>query len=214
MVTRLDARGCQLFVHATGDRGIRTVLDAVERARKVNGLRDARHQVVHVECLDPADVARFAELGVVACMQPRHCAPEIAGPGHDWADAVGEQRWRKAWPMRSLHEAGATLAFSSDWNVAEMDPLISVYTALTRRPLGGGPAWCPAETVDLATAIRGYTLGSAYANFCEHDRGSITVGKYADLVLLSADLFELAPGEIPAARAELVLVGGEVRWPR
>lgn len=213
VVTRLDARGCQLFVHATGDRGIRTVLDAVEQAREVNGERDARHQVVHVECLDPADVARFAELGVVACMQPRHCAPEIAGPGHDWADAVGEQRWRKAWPMRSLHEAGAALAFSSDWNVAEMDPLIGIYTALTRRPLGGGPAWCPEETVDLATAIRGYTLGSAYANFCEHDRGSITVGKYADLVMLSADLFELDPAEIPAARAELVLVGGEVRSP-
>lgn len=141
LLTELDARGFQCFVHATGDRGIRTVLDAVERARAVNGPRDARHQVVHVECLDPRDTPRFAELGVVACMQPRHCAPEIAGPGQDWAENIGPDRWHKAWPMRSLHTAGARLAFSSDWNVAEMDPMIGIYTAVTRQPLGGGEAW-------------------------------------------------------------------------
>jgi predicted amidohydrolase YtcJ len=122
LLAKLDARGFQCFVHATGDRGIRTVLDAVEHARTVNGPRDARHQVVHVECCDPNDVPRFAELGVVACMQPRHCAPDIAGPGQDWAENVGARRWHKAWPMHSLHQAGAVLAFSSDWNVAEMDP--------------------------------------------------------------------------------------------
>ncbi|MEV5340121.1 amidohydrolase family protein [Streptomyces sp. NPDC052676] len=93
LLARLDARGFQCFVHATGDRGIRTVLDAVAHARAVNGPRDARHQVVHVECLDPADVPRFAELGVVACMQPRHCAPEIAGPGRDWAENITWPRW-------------------------------------------------------------------------------------------------------------------------
>ncbi|MFJ6723092.1 amidohydrolase, partial [Streptomyces sp. NPDC091259] len=155
LLARLDARGFRCFVHATGDRGIRTVLDAVEHARAVNGPRDARHQVVHVECLDPADVPRFAGLGVVACVQPRHCAPEIAGPGQDWAENVGEGRWHKAWPMRSPHEAGAVLAFSSDWNVAEMDPMIGIYTAVTRRPLGGGEPWQPAETVDVATAVYG-----------------------------------------------------------
>ncbi|MFE2722503.1 amidohydrolase [Kitasatospora sp. NPDC059327] len=210
LLTALDAAGFQAFVHATGDRGIRTVLDAVEHARRVNGPRDARHQVVHVECLDPADVPRFAELGVVACMQPRHCSPDIAGPGKDWAEAVGEGRWSKAWPMRSLQEAGATLAFSSDWNVAEMDPLVGLYTAVTRRGLAGGDPWMAEETVSLATALRGYTLGSAHANFLDDRLGSLTPGKLADLVLLSDDLFALDPKAILEARVELSVVDGEV----
>jgi predicted amidohydrolase YtcJ len=210
VVTRLDAARFQLFVHATGDRGIRTVLDAIQEARRRNGPRDSRHQVVHVECLDPADVHRFAELGVVACMQPRHCSPDIAGPGHDWAEAVGERRWGKAWPMRSLHEAGATLAFSSDWNVAEMDPLLGIYSAVTRQGLAGGPAWMPEQTVDLATAVHAYTWGSAFANFCEGDRGTVTVGKHADLVLLSHDLFATPVGRIPEVAVDLTLTNGAV----
>ncbi|WP_439675180.1 amidohydrolase [Embleya sp. MST-111070] len=210
LLARLDGRGFQCFVHATGDRGIRTVLDAVEHARAVNGERDARHQVVHVECLDPADVPRFAELGVVACMQPRHCAPEIAGPGQDWAENVGEERWHKAWPMRSLRAAGAVLALSSDWNVAEMDPMVGVYTALTRAPLAGGAAWIPEETLDVEATIHGYTMGSAYANFLEHERGSLTVGKLADFVVLSRDILRVAPAEIPGTICEVVAVGGEV----
>ncbi|MEU0933149.1 MULTISPECIES: amidohydrolase [unclassified Embleya] len=210
LLAELDGRGFQCFVHATGDRGIRTVLDAVEHARTVNGARDARHQVVHVECLDPADVSRFAELGVVACMQPRHCAPEIAGPGRDWAENVGEERWHKAWPMRSLHAAGAVLALSSDWNVAEMDPMVGVYTALTRAPLAGGPSWIPTETLDVETAVRGYTMGSAYANFLEHERGSLTVGKLADFVVLSRDVMTIAPADILGTVCEIVAVGGEI----
>ncbi|WP_030266794.1 amidohydrolase [Streptomyces violens] len=210
LLTELDSLGFQCFVHATGDRGIRTVLDAVERAREFNGPRDARHQVVHVECLDPADTPRFAELGVVACMQPRHAAPEIAGPGQDWAENVGADRWHKAWPLRSLKEAGAVLAFSSDWNVAEMDPMIGIYTAVTRRPLGGGEPWGPQETIDVETAVHGYTMGSAYANFLENERGSLTVGKLADFVVLSRDLLRTAPEDIPGTVAEVVVVGGEV----
>ncbi|MEU0631882.1 amidohydrolase [Streptomyces sp. NPDC005989] len=210
LLTKLDARGFQCFVHATGDRGIRTVLDAVERARTVNGERDARHQVVHVECLDPEDTPRFAALGVVACMQPRHCAPEVAGPGKDWAENVGEERWHKAWPMRSLHTAGAVLALSSDWNVAEMDPMIGIHTAVTRRPLGGGEPWMPQETISVETAVHGYTMGSAYANFLEGERGSLTIGKAADFVVLSRDILRAAPEDIPGTVAETVVVGGVV----
>ncbi|RFU87543.1 amidohydrolase [Streptomyces triticagri] len=210
LLAKLDARGFQCFVHATGDRGIRTVLDAVAHARELNGPRDARHQVVHVECLDPADTGRFAALGVVACMQPRHCAPEVAGPGKDWAENVGPDRWHKAWPMRSLQRAGAVLAFSSDWNVAEMDPMVGIYTAVTRRSLDGGPAWLPAETVDVGTAVHAYTMGSAYANFLEDERGSLTVGKAADFVVLSRDILRAAPEDIPGTVAETVVVGGVV----
>ncbi|MEU2672965.1 amidohydrolase [Streptomyces sp. NPDC007164] len=210
LLTKLDARGFQCFVHATGDRGIRSVLDAVERARTVNGERDARHQVVHVECLDPDDTPRFAALGVVACMQPRHCAPEVAGPGKDWAENVGAERWHKAWPMRSLHNAGAVLALSSDWNVAEMDPMVGIHTAVTRRPLGGGEPWMPQETISVETAVHGYTMGSAYANFLEHERGSLTVGKAADFVVLSRDILRAAPQDIPGTVAETVVVAGVV----
>ncbi|WP_406012078.1 amidohydrolase [Streptomyces sp. NBC_00984] len=210
LLTKLDARGFQCFVHATGDRGIRTVLDAVERARAVNGARDARHQVVHVECLDPDDTPRFAALGVVACMQPRHSAPEVAGPGKDWAENVGAERWHKAWPMRSLHTAGAVLALSSDWNVAEMDPMVGIHTAVTRRPLSGGEPWMPQETISVETAVHGYTMGSAYANFLEDKRGSLTVGKAADFVVLSRDILRAAPEDIPGTVAETVVVGGVV----
>jgi predicted amidohydrolase YtcJ len=207
VVTELDQRGFQTFTHATGDRGIRTALDAIEAVRKVNGRGDRRHQLVHVELVHPDDLGRFAELGVVACMQPRHAAPDIVDV---WRAAVGTDRASKPFPWRSLRDAGATLAFSSDWNVAEMDPLVGIYSAVTRADLHGEEAWVTQETVDLETAIHAYTLGSAYANFAEGDRGSITVGKYADVVTLSKNLFEIEPAGFLETHADLVLTAGEV----
>lgn len=207
VVTRLDARGFQCFVHATGDRGISTVLDAVSQARRRNGRRDARHQVVHVECLDASDLSRFAELGVVACMQPRHCAPEIV---QQWRENVGVGRWRHAWPMRSLDESGAVLAFSSDWNVAEMDPLVGLYSALTRASLSGGDSWVPEETVDFDTALRAYTWGGAYSVFADQDRGTLTPGRYADLAVFSHDLTDVEPAQLLDAQVDLTVVGGEI----
>ncbi len=209
LVTRLDADGFQLFVHATGDRGITTVLDAVEAARTANGPRDARHQVVHVECLRRADLPRFAELGVVACMQPRHASPEIAGPGHAWAEAVGERRWHQAWPLRSLQEHGAVLAFSSDWNVAEMEPMIGVQCAVTRAPLDGGAPWQPEEAVTVDDAIRGYTFGSAASVHAEDDRGTLEPGKLADLVVLDRDPYDVAPTELATVAVRETWVAGE-----
>jgi predicted amidohydrolase YtcJ len=207
LITALERRGFQTFTHATGDRGIRTALDAVEHARRVNGPRDARHQIVHVECVHRDDLPRFAELGVVACMQPRHCAPQIV---EDWRANVGPERWRYAWPFRSLSEHGASLAFSSDWNVAEMDPLVWLYTARTRANLDGSEAWTPEETIDLPSAIRAATLGSAYANFAEDDRGSIEPGKLADVVVLSRDVFADEPAALLETAVEATIVDGEV----
>jgi predicted amidohydrolase YtcJ len=141
-------------------------------------------------------------------MQPRHCAPEIVA---DWRANVGEGRWRHAWAFRSLRDAGATLAFSSDWNVAEMDPLVGIYSAITRANLDGSDAWIPEEAVDLATAIRAYTAGGAFASFAEADRGTIAKGRYADLVLLSRDLFEVTdPRAILDTRALWTMVEGEI----
>jgi predicted amidohydrolase YtcJ len=217
VVTELDRRGFPCFVHATGDRGITTTLDAFASARSRNATLDAergprpRHQVVHVECTDSGDVNRFAELDVVACMQPRHCAPEIVT---QWRENVGDERWRYAWPMRSLADSGAVLAFSSDWNVAEMDPLIGLYTALTRADLDGQSSWVPEERVDLETALHAYTWGSAYSVAAEQNRGTIEPGKAADLTVFSADLFELVERNDPAAmldaHVDLTMVGGSV----
>jgi predicted amidohydrolase YtcJ len=207
VAARIDRLGFQIFIHATGDRGIRTALDAIEHAQRVNGRRDSRHQVIHDECLSPQDIPRYHGSGIVACMQPRHCAPDITG---QWAAAVGPERSKYAWPFRSLRDSGAVLAFGSDWNVAEMDPLIGIYTALTRKGLDGKPegGWIPDQTIDLETAIRGYTINGAYANFVEANRGSIVPGKYADLIMLSDNLFSISPDKIKDARVLLTLVGG------
>jgi predicted amidohydrolase YtcJ len=204
----LDGQGFQLFIHAIGDRGIRVSLDALEEARRANGPGDSRHELVHVELLSPQDVPRFKELDVTACMQPRHCAPDITGK---WAANVGPERAKYAWAFRSLEEAGARLAFASDWDVSEMEPVVGIYTAVTRRALDGThpEGWIPEQRVSVETAVEAYTRGGAYANFLEDNRGSIEVGKYADLVVLSDNLFEIRPEEIKATRVLLTLVGGE-----
>ena len=207
LIARLDARGLQCFVHATGDRGNHMVLNAFEYARVTNGVRDSRHQIVHVECLKPRDIPRFAELGVIACMQPRHCAPEII---EEWRDNVGPDRWRFAWPMNSLAQSGATLAFSSDWNVAEMDPMIGIYTAVTRASLDGQHSWIPEDCVDVETALRAYTVGGAHANFVEHERGSLMAGYLADFAVLSQNIFDLEPADILRTQVDLTVVGGRV----
>jgi predicted amidohydrolase YtcJ len=206
IVTELDAHGWPCHIHATGDRGIRVALDAFTAARRANGDTGPRHLIVHVECLHPDDLNRFGPLRVAACMQPRHCAPSIVA---DWRANVGPQRERYAWAFRSLRDAGATLAFSSDWNVAEMDPMIGIYTALTRADLDGSGAWVPDETVDLATAIAAYTRGSAWAIGVDHDRGSIAPGKAADLAILTEDLSSVAdPAALLDVRVARTIVAG------
>ena len=208
LVAELDARRFQVLIHAIGDRGVHVALDAIAHARQVNGARDARHQLVHIELAAAQDLGRFRQLGVVACMQPRHCAADVGGP--EWRAAVGPARWPLAWPARSLQQAGAALAFSSDWNVAEMDPLTGIYTALTRRDLSGGEPFVPGQAIDLATAIGAYTTGGAYANFCEGHRGTLAPGKAADLIALSGNLFELPAEQVKDCRVELTMVEGQV----
>lgn len=205
-VTEIERAGFPAFIHATGDRGISAALDAFEAARRRNGPGDRRHQVVHVECPRPADIPRFAELGVVACMQPRHAAPELTGA---WRESVGPERARFAWPLRSLQRAGAVLALSSDWNVAEMDPLVGIFSALTRSSLDGGGAWATDQTLDLDAALRGYTWGSAYSIFAENDRGILAPGRAADIVVLSEDLLRDPPSVSLDAGVRLTVRAGE-----
>jgi hypothetical protein len=206
----LERRGFSTHIHGTGDRGLRVALDGIEAARRANGEVGARHGMVHTECLHPDDVPRFGALGVTPIMQPRHCAPEIVA---DWRANVGPERWRHAWAFRSLQDTGARLAFSSDWNVAEMDPMVGIYTALTRANLDGADAWVPGERVDLMSALRAYTTGSAYVAFADDRRGRLTPGMQADVVVLSEDLEAAAaqdPRRILDVRVTAAIVDGEL----
>jgi predicted amidohydrolase YtcJ len=205
LIARLDARGFQCLVHATGDRGARIVLDAFEHARRTNGPRDSRHQIVHAELVHPLDQPRFAELGVVACMQPRHATWDICA---EWAADVGEERWAYAFPLRDLVDHGAVTALSSDWNVAEMDPMVGLYSALTRSSLDGRHPWTTHQRVDLPTALAGYTSRGAWANFADQDRGILAVGRQADFVAVSEDIFAAPAEQLLATTVDLTVVGG------
>ncbi len=207
VITELDRRGFQCFVHAIGDRGVRTVLDAFESAQKTNGKRDSRHQIVHIEASTPEDLSRFGELDVVACMQPRHSRPEILDT---WKENVGDYRWRWSWAMQTILGGGGRVALSSDWNTSEMDPMLGIYSATTRARMDGTDPWNPVEKLTMEQAIRGYTVDGAWANFAESDRGSLSPGKYADLIVLSHNLFEHPPEIALETKIELTMVGGQV----
>lgn len=210
VVGELDRMGFQTHTHATGDAGIRLALDAIEQAARANGTHDRRHGVVHVECLHPDDLPRFRELGVTAAMQPRHCSPDlVAGT---WMENVGEERWDRAWRFRSLLESGATVAFSSDWQVGEMDPLVGLYSAATRAGLDGVNGWTTDECVGLDRSLAAYTVHGARAWHAEGDRGRIRPGMSADLAVWSSDLYahEHDPAGLLDAHAELTVVGGRV----
>ncbi|MFB9307765.1 hypothetical protein BJY17_002764 [Agromyces hippuratus] len=209
VIGELDRLGFQTHTHATGDGGIRLALDAIEHAARNNGTRDRRHGIVHVECLHPDDLPRFRGLGVTAAMQPRHCSPDlVAGT---WMENVGEERWGRAWRFRSLLDSGATVAFSSDWQVGEMDPLVGLYSAATRAGLDGSDAWTSAERVGIDRSLEAYTVHGARAWHLEHALGRIGPGMLADLAVWSGDL--TAHDDDPAAlldeHAELTIVGGE-----
>ncbi|RBP63614.1 hypothetical protein DFO66_10944 [Brevibacterium sanguinis] len=208
IVTELDRLGFQTHTHATGDGGIRLALDAIEDAQRTNGTRDRRHGIVHVECLDPADLPRFAELGVTAAMQPRHASPDLIEG--TWMDNIGEQRWDRAWRVRSLMESGAHVALSSDWQVGEMDPLVGIYSALTRAGLDGTNSWTQNEIITLDQALAGYTREGAWAWHADDSLGVIRMGAQADIVAWSADLYRLDPAGLLDQRAELTIVGGEI----
>lgn len=210
VIGELDRLGFQTHTHATGDAGIRLALDAIEQAARVNGAHDRRHGVVHVECLHPDDLPRFRELGVTAAMQPRHCSPDlVAGT---WMANVGEERWDRAWRFRSLLDSGATVAFSSDWQVGEMDPLVGLYSAATRAGLDGRNPWTLDERVGLDRALEAYTVHGARAWHAEHSLGRIVPGMLADVAVWSSDLYALErdPAVLLDEHAELTLVGGEI----
>ena len=209
LVTRFDAQGLQVHVHAIGDAAVRTALDAFEAARAANGPNDHRHNIAHLQLVHPDDVPRFAELDVIANFQsvwayPDEYVTELNLP------VIGEERMRLMYPIGSIHRAGGRLVLGTDWNVTPPDALPGIEVGLLRRdPTGAlAAALNESESVDLATLIEAYTANGAYVMHQEEETGSIRVGKAADLVVLERNLFEILPEEISEVRILETLVGG------
>jgi predicted amidohydrolase YtcJ len=212
-VLTADQAGLQVWLHAIGDRGIRMALDAYAAAARKNGPRDRRHRVEHVESIDPADVPRFAALGAVASMQPLHANPD-QNLESIWARNVGPERASRGFAWRLIEKAGGRLAFGSDWPVVTPDVFRGLDCAVARRTRDGKPAggWQPRLAVSVESALRHYTIDAAWAGFGEAERGSIGVGKRADLVVLSRDLLATPPEEILETRVLLTLLEGKPVW--
>ena len=210
IVAELDRMGLQTHTHATGDGGIRLVLDAIENAAKLNSTSDRRHGIVHVECIHPDDLSRLSQLGITAAMQPRHCSPDLIEGS--WMNNVGEDRWDRAWRIKSLQAVGTHVALSSDWQVGEMDPLVGIYSAMTRASLDGKKLWTQDERIDLASAIDGYTKEGAWAWHRESEFGALGVGMAADIVVWSSNLHEYSsdPTGLLSQSTLLTIVDGQI----
>ena len=210
-VPLLDAAGFQVHIHAIGDATVRYALDAIEKARQDNGVRDARHLTAHTQLVHPDDIARFAELQTIAGFSPY------------WAYAddyvatinppqIGAQRMTWMYPIQQLLDSGARVAFGSDWSVSTADPLLGIETAVSRQDpeTSSTPVFLPEQRISLDAAIAGYTIEAAFANFLDADTGSVEVGKYADLVVLSENLFEIPIANISDAKVTATLLEGEL----
>jgi len=207
-----DKAGLHVIVHAIGDRAIRDQLDIFERVEKENGPRDRRFRIEHAQHIAPPDIPRFAKLGVIASMQPYHAIDDGR-----WAEKViGHERAKTTYAFRSLRDAGATLAFGSDWFVAPPTPLEGLYAAVTRRTLDdrNPDGWIPEQKISLEDALRAYTRGAAFATFDEKEKGVIAPGALADFAIIDRDLTKVAPQAIRDAHIALTAVSGRVVYER
>lgn len=207
-LTAIDKAGEQLCVHAIGDQAISMVLDLFADVEKVNGPRDRRPRIEHSQHVAPKDFERYARLGVIAAVQPYHAIDD-----GKWAEKrIGAERARTTYAFRSFLDHHVRVAFGTDWPVAPLDPLQTLYAAVTRATLDGKHpgGWVPAQKVTVAEAIEAYTRGAAYAEFQESEKGTITAGKLADLVILSGDPFKVAPEKLRELKVTATIMGGKV----
>ena len=207
-ISGADAAGLHVVVHAIGDRANETLLDIFERVARDNGARDRRFRIEHAQHLRPEDIPRFAELGVIASMQPYHAIDDGR-----WAERyIGPVRIQTTYAFQSLLDAGATLAFGSDWTVAPATPVEGIYAAVTRRTLDDANpnGWVPEEKISVEKALVAYTRTGAYASYEENDKGMLKPGFLADLAVLDRDLTRITPEEIRYAEVVMTLVGGEI----
>lgn len=202
-----DSAGLQLAVHAIGERANALLLDIYDSVAKAHGPRDRRFRIEHAQHLRPAEVARVAQQGVIASMQPYHAIDDGR-----WAGKRLGKRVSNSYVFKSLLDAGARLTFGSDWTVAPIDPILGIYAAVTRRTIDGATpdGWLPEQKVTVEQALRAYTSENAYAFFADGSRGKLKPGYRADLVLIDQDLFQVDPGAIEHAQVVTTITGGKV----
>jgi hypothetical protein len=204
----VDRANLQAATHAIGDRAVSTVLDLYAEVEKRDGSRDRRFRIEHAQHVAPKDFARFRALGVIASMQPYHAIDD-----GQWAETrISHELASTSYAWRTMLDNHVHLAFGTDWPVEPLEPLTSVYAAVTRATLDGKhpQGWIPEQKLTVAEAIEAYTLGSAYAEFQEKQKGSIAAGKLADVILLSDDVFAIEPKAIRDVTVELTVVGGRI----
>lgn len=207
-----DRASLQVAVHAIGDRANRELLDTYDAVAREHGARDRRFRIEHAQHLAPADIPRFATLGVMASMQPYHAIDDGR-----WAERViGRERIKTTYAFRSLLDAGAGLAFGSDWHVAPPMPLMGIYAAVTRRTLDDAnpEGWVPEQRITVEEALRAYTAAGAWAGFDESNRGVLAAGRLADIVIIDRDIRDVDPVLIRDARVTTTIVGGRVVYVR
>jgi predicted amidohydrolase YtcJ len=207
---RADAAGLQICTHAIGDQGISTILDIYSEIVTAHGESDRRFRIEHAQHMAAKDFERFAQLHVIASVQPYHAIDDGR-----WAEErIGHDRSSRTYAFRTFLDHGIRLALGTDWNVAPLDPMLTVYAAVTRATLDGkNPnGWFPEQKLTLPETIEAYTLGSAYAEFQENEKGSITAGKLADMVLLTDDIFSIDPAKIRDVKVRTTIVGGKIVW--
>jgi predicted amidohydrolase YtcJ len=207
-----DKAGLQVFIHAIGDEANLRILDIYKSVAEKNGPRDRRFRIEHAQHLRPSEIPRFGQQKVIASMQPYHAADD----GRWCGKRLGHERSKGAYAFRSLLDSGAVLAFGSDWTVAPLDPLTGLKAAVTRQTLDDKHpnGWMPEQKITLDEALRAYTVGSAYAEFADKVKGTLTPGKLADIVMLDRDLYQVAPAEIDKARVLLTIMDGRVVYER
>ncbi len=202
-----DRRGLQIAVHAIGDGAVRIVLDGYEAALKANGRRDSRHRVEHVEVIHPDDIPRFAEMGVIASMQPPHPPGNHGLPLEPYLSRIGEARWQYAFAWKALRETGARLVFGTDWPVSDIDPMWSVQSAMTRMRWNDT---MPDNRQSLDQSIRSYTEDCAYAGFMEGKTGVLKEGLLADVVVMPVDLEKIDPASYKGIVPAVTICDGKV----
>ena len=203
---KADAAGLQLCTHAIGDAGISTILDLYSEIEEAHGARDRRWRIEHAQHMAAKDFDRFKLLHVIASMQPYHAIDDGR-----WAEGrIGHDRASRTYAFRTFLDHGVRLAFGTDWNVAPLNPMLSLYAAVTRATLDGkNPGgWFPEQKLTVKESIEAYTLGSAYAEFQDKEKGSISPGKLADMVLLSDDVLAIDPVKIRDVKVLKTWVGG------
>lgn len=209
LAVAVDKRGLQMAVHSIGDGAVRAVLDGYEAAQKANGKRDSRHRVEHIEVVTAADVPRFAELGVIASMQPPHPPGAMDFPLEPTVSRIGPARWPLSYAWRTLKDAGARVVFASDWPVSPVDPILGIQAAVLRKPWAASD---PDQSFSLQESLAGYTVEGAYAEFAEHRKGMLKSGYLADLVVLSDDIEAIAPEALHKVRPVTTICGGKVTY--